>query len=671
MRFAIAANFILLPIFVVSQTRTIDSLIGLLQNARHDTTRMNLNYAISSQLSVYDLDKSASYLEAGYAFAKSSNDRYRIAYYFLGKGHLLFDQAKYAEAKVHLDSASVLFDALINSGEKDPVKIATYRFGKTDCLRSKGLVVAKLYHFHESIEYYLEGIAGIENMEGTSKNVYLANLYADIASDYYELDQFENALKYDKMGLLYVNQQPETIGSYIIAHLFVADDFSGLSQFDSSSAYLEKVRPLVMQLDRPNLNVRFYYIQGGIYRKKKDWSNALTNFQKAQEAAIKMKDDFQVVNSQEGIAACYLNLGNLAKARELALIVLKESARMNVPLAKVQALQLLTEIEEKSGNIKEAYEYQKLWVDANDSTKKEKVERQMRESEANYQNERNEREILELQKSNALKSLSLQKKSTFNYFLIGSLSALLITGFLGYRNLRNRQQLSKQQDELQQQRIRELEKDRQLIAVDSMLKGQEEERSRLAKDLHDGLGGLLSGVKFSLSNMKDNLIVTPDNMAVFERSLDMLDTSIKELRRVAHNMMPEMLTKFGLDEALKEYCSTVNSTKLLTVKYQSFGIENRLDKAVEIIIYRIIQELVNNIMKHAVASEAFIQLIRENNRLNVVVEDNGKGLDLIKLEKSKGAGWVNIRSRVEYLKGQVDVHSDPGKGTLVNMEFNI
>ena len=93
--------------------------------------------------------------------------------------------------------------------------------------------------------------------------------------------------------------------------------------------------------------------------------------------------------------------------------------------------------------------------------------------------------------------------------MIGSLAAVLIVGFLGYRNFRHRQLLAKQQDQLQQQRIRELEKDRQLVAVDSLLKGQEEERSRLAKDLHDGLGGLLSGVKFSLSNMKNNLIITP------------------------------------------------------------------------------------------------------------------------------------------------------------------
>ncbi|HMK04972.1 MAG TPA: sensor histidine kinase, partial [Ferruginibacter sp.] len=261
--------------------------------------------------------------------------------------------------------------------------------------------------------------------------------------------------------------------------------------------------------------------------------------------------------------------------------------------------------------------------------------------------------------------------STLNYFLAAFVAALLLVGFLGYRNLRHRQLLAKQKEELQQQRILELEKDKQLIAVDAMLKGQEEERSRLAKDLHDGLGGLLSGVKFSLSNMKDNLIITADNMAVFERSLDMIDTSIKELRRVAHNMMPEMLTKFGLDEALKEYCNSINAAKLLTVKYQSLGMEGRLDKSVEIIIYRIIQELLNNTIKHAAATESFVQLIREGSRLSIVVEDNGKGFDTTASAENKGAGLLNIRSRVDYLKGRLDIHAEPGKGTLINIEFKI
>jgi signal transduction histidine kinase len=207
--------------------------------------------------------------------------------------------------------------------------------------------------------------------------------------------------------------------------------------------------------------------------------------------------------------------------------------------------------------------------------------------------------------------------------------------------------------------------------TEAILKGQEEERSRLAKDLHDGLGGLLSGIKFSLTNMKDNLIVTPDNMAVFERSLDMLDTSIMELRRVAHNMMPEMLVKFGLDEAMKEYCNSVTATNMLTAKYQSFGMNERIDGTSEIIIYRIIQELLNNVVKHASASEALVQLVKGNERLSVLVEDNGKGFDTAALENNKGAGWTNIRSRTNYLNGRLDVHSEQGRGTTVTIEFKL
>jgi len=182
--------------------------------------------------------------------------------------------------------------------------------------------------------------------------------------------------------------------------------------------------------------------------------------------------------------------------------------------------------------------------------------------------------IIQLENDKQIQKLSIQQKSSLNYFLIAALAAVFAIGVLGWRNFRSRNLLAKKEAELNQKRISELEKDRQLVAVDSLLKGQEDERSRLAKDLHDGLGGLLSGVKFSLSNMKDNLVITPDNMAVFERSLDMLDTSIRELRRVAHNMMPEMLTKFGLDEALKEYCNTINAT--LTIPTLNFKLPDTI-----------------------------------------------------------------------------------------------
>jgi two-component system, NarL family, sensor kinase len=653
-----------------AQTKTIDSLMHLQKNARQDTEKIMLNYKLAEQLSTNDATAAGKYLDAGYTLAKKMGDKYYIARYYFKKGDLFFDIAKYTESLSYYDSAIAIYNTLITVAKTPSPQVEKYLYEKTDCLIGKALASAKLFRFQESTAYCLEGIAGIEHVKGNKKNVLLATLHADIASNYYDLEQFENSLQYDKLGLAYLNRNDD-IDVYVIGHLFVADDFSALQQFDSSSEYLEKVRPIVMQLQKPNLDVRFYYILGGIYRKQNEWSNALAAYQKANEAAKKLKDDFQIVNSAEGLAACYLQKGNLTKARELSLYVLNESGRINIPLGKVLALQLLATIEEKEGNIDKAYRYQKQFITISDSVKKEKVQRQMNETEVKYQTEKKQKEILLLQKDRLAQSLSIKKKSTLNYFLIGSLAAFLIVGFLGYRNLRHRHQLAKQQEELQQQRIRELEKDKQLVAVDAMLQGQEEERSRLAKDLHDGLGGLLSGVKFSLSNMKDNLIITPDNMAVFERSLDMLDTSIKELRRVAHNMMPELLTKFGLDEALKEYCNSINATNLLLVKYQSIGMDARIDKSAEIIIYRIVQELLNNIMKHAAAKEATVQLVKEEGRLSIIVEDDGKGFDTALIKNNKGAGLTSIQSRVDYLKGQLDIHSEAGKGTLVNIEINI
>jgi signal transduction histidine kinase len=336
---------------------------------------------------------------------------------------------------------------------------------------------------------------------------------------------------------------------------------------------------------------------------------------------------------------------------------------------KMEIFQELAIVEEKTNHAAEAYNYLKQSMNLRDSLNQDNSKKAVAEIESKYQAAEKDKEIIQLNSDKKIQALAILQKSTLNYFLIGSIAVLLFAGFVGIRNIRHRQRLSKQQDELQQHRINELEKDKQLVAVDSMLKGQEDERSRLAKDLHDGLGGLLSGVKFSLSNMKDNLIITPDNMAVFERSLDMIDTSIKELRRVAHNMMPEMLVKFGLDEALKEYCNTINATNLLVVKYQSIGMNTRIEKTSEIIIYRIVQELLNNILKHAGATEVFVQFIKEDERLSVIVEDNGKGFDTSLLKNNKGAGITSMQSRVDYLKGQLDINSEPGKGTLVNIEF--
>jgi len=263
-----------------------------------------------------------------------------------------------------------------------------------------------------------------------------------------------------------------------------------------------------------------------------------------------------------------------------------------------------------------------------------------------------------------LQQAALQRKSTFNYFLMAGAVTLLMISLLSYRTYQQKQKI-------QQQRISELETEKQLTATEAVLKGEEQERTRLAKDLHDGLGGMLSGIKYSMTTMKGNLIMTPDNARAFERSMDMLDSSIQEMRRVAHNMMPEALVKFGLDTALKDFCNDMNQSGVLNVAYSSIGLENEgIDQTTAITIYRIVQELINNTIKHAAATKAIVQLSKIDEQLSITVEDDGKGFDPVILQRVKGIGWTNIQSRVAFLKGTLDVESQPGKGTSVYIEIN-
>src|SRR5690606_18431473 len=240
--------------------------------------------------------------------------------------------------------------------------------------------------------------------------------------------------------------------------------------------------------------------------------------------------------------------------------------------------------------------------------------------EVQYQTAAKNKTLAEQKAVLAMRQAALRKKDMVNTVLI--MGCLLLTGLilLVYKHVRNRQKLHAKEQELNRQKINELEKERQLVAAQSLMKGQEQERSRLAKDLHDGVGGLLSGVKLSLSTMKGNVFLSEENAQAVTSIIDQLDSSIHELRRVSHNMMPEALIKYGLKEALENYCESLDQLGQLNVRLQTYGLEQRMPQDTEIILYRITQELLNNVIKHAEAKQVLVQLVREEDKFTLTVE---------------------------------------------------
>jgi two-component system, NarL family, sensor kinase len=649
---------IILPLFLYSScpAQTIpDSLLTKLNRAVNDSVKARALLDIGEAIEATSPQRSFDYYQQALLLSRKIKNNHLILSSLNDMGVSRIENNK-------LDSAIIMFEQAIAVARllNDTLRVArvTTNIGNVYLHKKDRL---------KAIEYYLQAA---RLWETCSDQDYLPSLYANINSLLNDQGEYNKALEYGNKAFALAQKIGDDF-SGVDARINLSETYGYLHQYEKEYQLLAEALPLAKKTGDLNQVATVYHNMGAYFFDKKDYPSSLEKYLESYTYVKQMGNRYHICTACSVLAEVYYKLNQAGKALEYILLAEKIANEVGARADLKAIYNTRAQIEQQAGNYKLAAVYFSKTLALGDSLFKAETSEKVAEVDARYQTEKKQKEIAQLEKDKQIQSLSIKEKSTLNYFLTGAVLILLITGFLAFLNIRHRQLLSKKEAELQEQRIDGLEKDKQLVAVDFMLKGQEEERSRLAKDLHDGLGGLLSGVKFSLSNMKDNLIITADNMAVFERSLDMIDTSIKELRRVAHNMMPEMLTRFGLDEALKEYCSTINATKLLTLKYLSLGMSSRIDTTTEIIVYRVVQELVNNIMKHAAATEAFVQLVKEENRLNIVVEDNGKGFDPALPENNKGAGWINIRSRVEYLKGQLDIHSEPGKGTLVNMEFTV
>ena len=230
-------------------------------------------------------------------------------------------------------------------------------------------------------------------------------------------------------------------------------------------------------------------------------------------------------------------------------------------------------VELEKGNVTEFDAYNNLKDSIDEAIRSDKIVKNTQELEAKYSLNKKQVEIDSLNKEKKIQQLTLKQRNTMNWVLAGLVLVAGLIAFLYNRNYRQRKKLLVANTLIQQQRITELEKEKRLLAAQAVVQGQVEERTRLAKDLHDGLGSILSSAKYSFNHMKENLIITPENAAAFEKSMAMLDSSIDELRRVAHNMMPEALMKFGLDTALKDFCNSVDQSGAVKLTYQSFGID--------------------------------------------------------------------------------------------------
>jgi len=624
-------------------------------------------------------------------------------------GMFLFPSHFFAQ---NIDSISIEIQKLISSSNVEEQRDFAKNFSES-VLVANSLSDAKNY-FRSKPELALKLITEATDLSLKSKSLHYISLSLEQLGNFY----FHNE-NYEKATPCYLNclQIEEKLGDEIRfakMNLNLGRIYNYMEITEKSIDFLQKALEIFQEHnDTLNTTLTFESL-GSIYFNRNFWEQttraqkdenydlSVAFYRKAEELANLTGDKVRRANILQGISSVYNRTGKSENALENILETLSiykdlnDSERISDALFALgitydklgqhddaikylnEALEMgkkvnmggvhwiyesLAEANYNAGNYKLSRDMYVKFINTRDSVLNLEKSHQILELETKYQTEKKQSEIEKL-------TLVKKQRTLVIYILIAALMLLLLFSYNYFRNIKNKKIIADQQLEIKEKQLLELEKERQLTAAKSVLQGEEIERRRFARDLHDGLGGMLSGLKINLSTMKGNSIITSEQTTAFENALNLIDKSIVELRRVAHNLMPETLNHYGLQTALNDFTVQLNQQISTKINFSFFGEDQRYEPQLELTVFRIAQELLNNALKHADAQQIQVLLFAEKNRVCLQVNDDGKGF-VVNSGLLKGSGLAGISNRVDALSGKIDIDSAPGKGTEIAVEFFI
>ena len=608
----------------------VDSLQTLVQTEKVDTLRIRHHFALYEALKSTDPEQAKKILETGTALGQQGRhkDLYLkglelTGFYWLDRGIA--------------DSAMAVVQQAFEIGNIPGRLHASFLLIEGRALDGKG-------QYDAAVEKLLESLKVAESAHDEQG---VAEVYGNIGNVFWRMENLDKAAQYYTLGLRAYQKIGNRVQSaHLLANLGIIAKSRGeyekaLDAYNQSLALNREIgNKLDESIDLMNIGVLFM---------DTDRLDSARKYLTRSEALSKAINDKVIVAlSTINLAVVEEKSGNYIHELKLLSIARKLAEELQYKPALKEIFNSYSIAYGGLGDYKSALEYRKLYEAWKDSIYDENYTNKISELEVKYESEKKQNEILTLSEENLRKEAALMRKDSWIRILTTGVLIILIIAVLSVIILRQRARYARQQ-----------------VLFHAVTQAEVTERQRIASDLHDSIGSMLAVVSNELLSVTEMPAEKMDP-ALLKKSTAMIAQTAEEVRRIAHHMMPEELTRFGLISALESLVQSIQSLKLQS-EFIHYGMTERIEPAKEVHIYRIVQELVQNVSKHAQAKSLLLNLTRQDHHLNIMIQDDGVGFD--KSKSQKGMGLKSIQSRLEYLKGKLFIDSYPGEGSTVVLDI--
>ena len=637
-KFCTVAFIFLFPLASSAQQNTIDSIERLILKQKDSTLVKSYN-ELTWQYRTVDQNKAIEYGNKAIEMGNKINFGKGVAQAYNDIGIIYFDQQDFENALLSYKKG---FDIRAKLNDQKGIGALYNKIG---------IIYQKESKFDSALAYAQKALEIYEKLNDKTGISYSLNNIGIVNQNVGNLDE---ALKYQQQSIAIKEEIKDKLGlsgSYVnVGNVYLLK-----KDMAQAKVYFEKAETITRQSGNPEYLANSLNNLASLYQKTEDYKKAMPLAEESLDIRTKLGDT-------KGQVSCLVNMGSiLTSSKQYSLG--ESKFMLGLKLAdtlsscrgeKAKLYDGLSQLYELTGDYKKSMEMARQTVALNNLIYTDGMNKRFSEMETKFQTAKKNKLIQEQQ-------FEITKKQYLLYASVGIAFLILLLGYSFYRRYKLKQEKRLQHAVIKQQDL----------ATKAIITAEENERRRIAAELHDGVGQMMSAAKMNLSAIESEMSFKDEaQKKSFDKVIAMIDESCKEVRSVSHQMMPNALLKSGLANAVKEFIDKIDS-RIIKINLHAEGLNERLDTNVETVLYRVIQECVNNVIKHSGANNLDISLIKDADGISATVEDNGRGFDTTDKQKFEGIGLKNISSRVNFLKGTVDFDSSPGKGTLVAIHVPI